>query len=100
MLCLVDCSDQRRLGKFYTDDPSRIDGATPFQAFRHGRAYGILFHLEVIAPMVRRIVETFADEPRNAGLSVDDLLRDNEQRAARLEVIARQVFTRFVRRGL
>ncbi len=27
MLCLVDCSDQRRLGKFYTDDPARIDGA-------------------------------------------------------------------------
>ncbi len=35
MLCLVDCSDQRRLGKFYSDDPSRIDGNTPIVNIDH-----------------------------------------------------------------
>ena len=35
MLCLVDCSDQRRLGKFYSDDPSRIDGDIPIVNIDH-----------------------------------------------------------------
>ncbi len=28
LLCMVDCSDRRRLGSFYHDDPSRVDGVT------------------------------------------------------------------------
>jgi phosphoesterase RecJ-like protein len=35
MLCLVDCSDRRRLGAFYTDDPRRIDGSTPIVNIDH-----------------------------------------------------------------
>src|SRR5215204_3589018 len=35
MLCLVDCSDQRRLGKFYADDPQRIDGDIPIVNIDH-----------------------------------------------------------------
>ncbi|MCA9861115.1 MAG: DHH family phosphoesterase, partial [Thermomicrobiales bacterium] len=45
MLCMVDCSDQRRLGKFYTDDPERIDGDTPIVNIDHhvtNDRYGIV----------------------------------------------------------
>ncbi|MBX3070012.1 MAG: bifunctional oligoribonuclease/PAP phosphatase NrnA [Thermomicrobiales bacterium] len=28
LLCMVDCSDRRRLGDFYSDDPSRVDNIT------------------------------------------------------------------------
>lgn len=35
MLCLVDCSDRRRLGAFYQDDPSRVDGGTPIVNIDH-----------------------------------------------------------------
>jgi phosphoesterase RecJ-like protein len=35
MLCLVDCSDRRRLGAFYNDDPSRVDGTVPIVNIDH-----------------------------------------------------------------
>jgi bifunctional oligoribonuclease and PAP phosphatase NrnA len=35
LLCLVDCSDRRRLGAFYADDPTRIDGQMPIVNIDH-----------------------------------------------------------------
>lgn len=35
MLCLVDCSDKRRLGAFYQDDPTRVDGSVPIVNIDH-----------------------------------------------------------------
>lgn len=34
-LCLSDCSDRRRLGGFYADDPSRVDGRIPLVNIDH-----------------------------------------------------------------
>jgi phosphoesterase RecJ-like protein len=35
LLCLADCSDRRRLGSFYGDDPSRVDGRIPIVNIDH-----------------------------------------------------------------
>ena len=59
MLCLVDCSDQRRLGKFYTDDPQRIDGDTPIVNIDHhvtNPNYGVVNIVEPRAAAAAEIV--------------------------------------------
>ena len=49
--------------------PLASSAITPCQAFRYGyNAYGLLFHLEVTAGMVRDMVTTFEDEVTAAGL--------------------------------
>src|SRR5215207_4525630 len=35
LLCMADCSDLRRLGNFYADDPSRVDGRVPIVNIDH-----------------------------------------------------------------
>ncbi|MGE3797916.1 MAG: bifunctional oligoribonuclease/PAP phosphatase NrnA, partial [Thermomicrobiales bacterium] len=35
LLCMVDCSDRKRLGNFYQDDPSRVEGETPIVNIDH-----------------------------------------------------------------
>jgi bifunctional oligoribonuclease and PAP phosphatase NrnA len=34
-LCLADCSDRKRLGQFYSDDPARVDGHVPIVNIDH-----------------------------------------------------------------
>lgn len=71
----------------------------PTQAFRVGhRVYGLLFHLEVTASMVRKMVEAFGDElarldgppRRNA------ILADLDRRAGDLNLGARRFFGAFL----
>ena len=64
MLCLVDCSDQRRLGAFYTDDPNRIDGDTPIVNIDHhvtNSHYGIVNIVEPRAAAAAEIVTDILD---------------------------------------
>lgn len=35
LLCLIDCSDLKRLGTFYRDDPARVDGRIPMVNIDH-----------------------------------------------------------------
>lgn len=35
LLCLADCSDRRRLGEFYADDPERVSGGVPIVNIDH-----------------------------------------------------------------
>lgn len=35
VLCLSDCSDPRRLGRFYADDPGRVSGSVPIVNIDH-----------------------------------------------------------------
>jgi phosphoesterase RecJ-like protein len=35
LICMVDCSDKKRLGAFYTDDPERVSGAIPILNIDH-----------------------------------------------------------------
>jgi GMP synthase (glutamine-hydrolysing) len=46
---------------------------TPVQAFRHGAAYGIQFHLESDAAMIAQMAASFEDELRAEGIAADAL---------------------------
>lgn len=64
MVCLVDCSDQRRLGKFYSDDPDRIDGSTPIVNIDHhvtNSRYGVVNIVEPRAAAAAEIVTDILD---------------------------------------
>ncbi len=70
---------------------------TPLQSFRYdARTYGILFHMEVTVPMVRRAVRLFRGELDASGVSPDVLIRGAERHFAKTHATARTVFGRWV----
>lgn len=71
----------------------------PHQALRIGRrVYGLLFHLEATAAMVRTMVEEFRAEVDALGdpSRPDDIWRDAERRAAAANRHARTLFETFL----
>jgi phosphoesterase RecJ-like protein len=59
MLCMIDCSDRRRLGEFYRDDPTRVDGSTPIVNIDHhvtNDLFGIVNLVEPVAASAAEIV--------------------------------------------
>lgn len=76
---------------------------TACQAFRYGRAaYGLLFHLEVDAAQITRMVEVFRDEVVDAGIDPRLIAEDTTRFLPRLEPIGQGVFARWAalaRRG-
>lgn len=69
------------------------------QAFRIGRRiYGLLFHLEVTAPMVRVMTEAFRGEVVGPGdlLRPEVILADLDRRTETLNTRARQLFAAFL----
>jgi phosphoesterase RecJ-like protein len=71
MLCLVDCSDQRRLGKFYTDDPSRIDGHTPIVNIDHHVTNPNFGVVNIVEPCAAAAAEIVTDILEVWGIEVD-----------------------------
>jgi GMP synthase (glutamine-hydrolysing) len=70
---------------------------TAHQAFRYGtNAYGTLFHLEVTLPQVDKMVETFSDELRAAGLNGSAIKLNAHSHLSALQKIGREVFGRWV----
>jgi GMP synthase (glutamine-hydrolysing) len=70
----------------------------PHQAFRLGRqVYGLLFHLEVTAEMVRTMLRTFADEVAGASAYINSAAIEENlaERTARLNVLARNFMLGF-----
>jgi GMP synthase (glutamine-hydrolysing) len=70
----------------------------PHQAFRLGRCvYGLLFHLEVTAEMVKTMLETFADEVAGVRAYIDPAAIEHDlvARARQLNVLARDFMRRF-----
>jgi phosphoesterase RecJ-like protein len=61
MLCLVDCSDRRRLGAFYTDDPSRIDGAKPIVNVDHHITNDRFGVVNIVEPEAASAAEVVTD---------------------------------------
>jgi phosphoesterase RecJ-like protein len=64
MLCLVDCSDRRRLGSFYADDPSRVDGSIPIVNIDHhitNDHFGVVNIVEPAAASSAEIVTDIID---------------------------------------
>lgn len=69
---------------------------TAVQAFRHGRAWGLLFHVEVTEAIVAGMVGAFADEARAAGADPKRILTEAPARLANLDTIAETVVGRWV----
>lgn len=68
---------------------------TAHQAFRHGRAWGLLFHLEADVGAVEAMADAFPDEVHDVGLTKAGLLVETERRADETTRHASQVFGRF-----
>lgn len=71
MLCLVDCSDQRRLGKFYADDPSRIDGDIPIVNIDHHVTNPNFGVVNIVEPRAAAAAEIVADILEVWGIEFD-----------------------------
>ena len=61
MLCLVDCSDRRRLGAFYADDPTRVDGHVPIVNIDHHVTNDRFGVVNVVFPNAASTAEIVAD---------------------------------------
>ncbi|MCC6793336.1 MAG: bifunctional oligoribonuclease/PAP phosphatase NrnA [Thermomicrobiales bacterium] len=61
MLCLVDCSDRRRLGAFYQDDPSRVDGTVPIVNIDHHVTNDHFGIVNVVFPSAASTAEIMTD---------------------------------------
>jgi phosphoesterase RecJ-like protein len=60
MLCLVDCSDKRRLGSFYTDDPNRVSGAVPIVNIDHHVTNDNFGQVNIVEPRASAACEIVA----------------------------------------
>jgi phosphoesterase RecJ-like protein len=59
LICMVDCSDRRRLGAFYDDDPTRVDGTVPIVNIDHhvtNDHFGVVNIVEAEAASTAEIV--------------------------------------------
>ena len=61
MLCLADCSDRNRLGKFYKDDPGRLDGRIPIVNIDHHITNGRFGVVNIVEPSAASATEIIAD---------------------------------------
>lgn len=68
---------------------------TMHQAFRHGRAWGLLFHLEAPPAQVSAMARAFPEELAEVGESPDALMADTHQFAAGSEQLGSAVFERW-----
>jgi phosphoesterase RecJ-like protein len=61
LLCMVDCSDRKRLGQFYKDDPERVSGSVPIVNIDHhvtNDGFGVI---NIIEPTAASAAELVAD---------------------------------------
>lgn len=68
---------------------------TAHQAFAHGRAWGLLFHLEAPPAQIAAMAHAFPEELEEAGTSCDALLEATRRFAADAERLATAVFERW-----
>jgi bifunctional oligoribonuclease and PAP phosphatase NrnA len=61
LLCLVDCSDRRRLGAFYDDDPSRVEGSVPIVNIDHHVTNDRFGVINIVEPEAASTAEIVAD---------------------------------------
>ena len=61
LLCLADCSDRKRLGAFYTDDPQRVEAGAPIVNIDHhvtNERYGVV---QIVEPEASSAAEVVAE---------------------------------------
>ncbi len=68
---------------------------TRVQAFRHGRAYGLLFHAEVDAPQLAGMARAFEDELVRAGTTASAIAEGARRHGGELRSIGLGIFERF-----
>lgn len=61
LLCLVDCSDRRRLGDFYADDPNRLSGSVPIVNIDHHVTNDGFGQVNIVMPQAASASEIVAD---------------------------------------
>jgi bifunctional oligoribonuclease and PAP phosphatase NrnA len=71
ILCLADCSDKRRLGAFYTDDESRIEGSTPIVNIDHHVTNDRFGVVNIVEPKAASTAEIVADLLKLWGTRLD-----------------------------
>lgn len=70
---------------------------TPIQSYRFGKcAYGILFHLEVTEPHIRKMLGEFAGEIEEENLSSNEILQQGKSFLPPLQEIGAGVFRRWI----
>jgi phosphoesterase RecJ-like protein len=70
LLCMLDCSDRRRLGAFYDDDPSRVDGSTPIVNIDHHVTNDHFGVINIVEPEAASTAEIGADLVRLWGVKM------------------------------
>lgn len=68
---------------------------TPLQAFRHGRAWGLQFHLELDEPLLEAMISGSPEELTAAGVDAESLRAQAARELPRLRPLAAQVFSRW-----
>lgn len=61
LLCMVDCSDRRRLGDFYADDPERVSGVVPIVNIDHHVTNDKFGQVNIVVPQAASASEIVAD---------------------------------------
>jgi len=64
LLCMVDCSDRKRLGEFYLDDPTRVEGGSPIVNIDHhitNDHFGVVNIVEPKAAATAEIITVLLD---------------------------------------
>lgn len=61
VLCLIDCSDRRRLGDFYADDPERVNGQVPIVNIDHHVTNDSFGQVNIVVPEAASASEIVAD---------------------------------------
>lgn len=61
LLCMLDCSDRRRLGEFYTDDPTRVNGTTPIVNIDHHVTNDLFGVVNLVEPSAASTAEIVTD---------------------------------------
>jgi phosphoesterase RecJ-like protein len=60
LICMVDCSDRRRLGAFYSDDPARVDGSVPILNIDHHVTNDNFGIINIVVPTAASTAEIIA----------------------------------------
>lgn len=71
LVCLVDCSDKRRLGGFYSDDPERVSGAVPIVNIDHHVTNDHFGQVNIVEPKAAAAAEIVSDLLEEWGTTLD-----------------------------
>jgi phosphoesterase RecJ-like protein len=61
LLCLLDCSDRRRLASFYEDDPGRVEGDYPIVNIDHHVTNDNYGQVNIVVPQAAATAEVMAE---------------------------------------